>query len=462
MDKRIVQFVVALRNSGVRVSLAETIDAFKAIDQLGVKDRDIFRTTLRTTLVKDKSDLPTFDELFPLFFQGVEPPQMDNPSEDMTPEEAEMIAQALREFSEQLREMLEKLMNGEPLSKEELQALEQQLNMDDVTDLRHQKWMANRMAQAMQFPEVRQALEELMEMLMEMGMDPGRVDELRQIMQSNQQSLEDQLNQHIGQRIAENISKQERQEKADGLLNRPFEMLTEEDMRTLRQEVKRLAAALRTRLALRLKRARSGKLDVKGTLRANLKHGNVPIDLKHRDQVLKPKIVVICDLSTSMRHISELMLGFLYSIQDQISKTQAFAFIDHLEYISTYFQGNQPHEAIPEVLKLMPSGHYNTNLGYSLENFSDNYMDMVDNRTTFIVVGDGRNNYNDPQLEIFKEIARRSRATIWLNPEEMNQWGRGDSDMLKYAPLCGKVFQVNNLNQLSVAVDSLLLGGNSV
>jgi uncharacterized protein len=107
MDKRIVQFIVALRNSGVRVSLAESIDAFKAIDQLGVQDRDIFRTTLRTTLVKDKSDLPTFDELFPLFFQSVEPPAMDKPSEEMTPEEAEMIAQALREFSDQLREMLE-------------------------------------------------------------------------------------------------------------------------------------------------------------------------------------------------------------------------------------------------------------------------------------------------------------------------------------------------------------------
>jgi uncharacterized protein len=458
MDKRIVQFIVALRNSGVRVSLAETIDAFKAIDQLGVKDRDIFRTTLRTTLVKDKSDLPTFDELFPLFFQGVEPPSMENPSQEMTPEEAEMIAQALREFSEQLREMLEKLMQGQPLSKEELEALEQQLNMDEATDLRHQKWMANRMAQAMQFPEVREALEELMQMLAEMGMDPDRVDELRQIMQANQQSLEDQINQHVGQRIAENISKQERQEKADGLLNRPFEMLTEDDMRTLRQEVKRLAAALRTRLALRLKRANNGNLDVKGTLRANLKHGNVPIDLKHRDQILKPKIVVICDLSTSMRHVSELMLGFLYSVQDQVSKTHAFAFIDHLEYISTYFQGKQPHEAIPEVLKLMPSGHYNTNLGYSLENFSDTYLDMVDHRTTFIIVGDGRNNYNDPQLEIFKDIARRSRSTIWLNPEDKNQWGRGDSDMLKYAQLCGKVFQVTNLNQLSTAVDSLLLG----
>jgi uncharacterized protein len=461
MEQRIGQFIAALRNSGVRISLAETIDAFKAIDQLGVQDREVFRTMLRTTLVKDKAELPTFDKLFPLFFQGLEPPPMDHPSEDMTPEEAAMIAQALRQFSDQMRQMMERLMNGKPLSRQELEALGAQFNLDKATDLRYQKWMANRMAQALQFPEVRQALEELMQMLSEMGMDAERLEELRQMMQSNQQSMMDQINQHVGQRIAENISKQERQEKADGLLNRPFEMLTEDDMRILRQEVKRLAAALRTRLALRLKRARSGQLDVKSTLRANLKHGNVPIQLKHRDQTLKPKIVVICDLSTSMRHISELMLGFLYSIQDQMSKTHAFAFIDHLEYISSHFQGKQPHEAIPDILKLMPSGHYNTDLGYSLENFSDTYLDMVDHRTTFIVVGDGRNNYNDPQIELFRDIARRSRATIWLNPEAMNQWGRGDSDMLKYAPLCGKVFQVNNLNQLCVAVDSLLLGSSS-
>ncbi|MEN4042856.1 MAG: VWA domain-containing protein [Anaerolineaceae bacterium] len=459
MEKRIAQFVAALRNRGVRVSLAETIDAFKAIDQLGVQDRIVFQTTLRTTLVKNKADIPAFDELFALFFKGLEPPPLDNPAEDLTQEEAAMIAQALRNFSERLRQMLEKLMNGERLSQEALEALDQQFNIDRVTDPRMQKWLANRMARAMQFPEVREAIDNLLQMLIQLGMDAQRVDELRQAMYANQQSLEDQLKQHIGQRIAQNISKQERQEKSDGLVNQPFDTLTENDMRILRQEVRRLAAALRTRLALRLKRARSGQLDVKSTLRANLKHGNVPVDLKLRDRMLKPKIVILCDLSTSMRHISELMLGFLYAVQDHISKTHAFAYIDHLEYISIYFQGKQPHEAIPEILKQMPSGHYNTDLGYSLENFMSAYLNLIDNRTTFIVVGDGRNNYNDPRLKLFEDIARRSRIAIWLNPEIMHDWGQGDSDMLKYAPLCGKVFQVNNLSQLSAAVDSLLIGG---
>jgi hypothetical protein len=41
----------------------------------------------------------------------------------MTPEEAQMLADALRQFTESLRQRMERLMNGEQLSSEELEAL---------------------------------------------------------------------------------------------------------------------------------------------------------------------------------------------------------------------------------------------------------------------------------------------------------------------------------------------------
>jgi uncharacterized protein with von Willebrand factor type A (vWA) domain len=314
------------------------------------------------------------------------------------------------------------------------------------------------MEQAMKFRAVQQAMRELLEMLRQMGMDSERLEALKEMMEGNQQALKEQIRKYVGERIAENLSEEDPHNRMDGLYNRPFDSLTEEEMQLMRREVRRLAAALRTRLALRLKRARTGQFDFKGTLRTNLKHGSVPIQLKMRDHIMKPKIVVLCDLSTSMRPVSELMLSMLYAIQDQISKTHAFAYIDRLEYISSYFQEfHQPAEAVKEILKKMPSGHYNTDLGFSLDNFDSQFMDTVDYRTTFIVVGDGRNNYNDPNLKIFSNIARRSRSTIWLNPEEPSNWGRGDSDMLKYAPLCKRTFYVSNLGQLAEAIDHLLL-----
>ncbi|MCB0038492.1 MAG: VWA domain-containing protein, partial [Caldilinea sp.] len=222
------------------------------------------------------------------------------------------------------------------------------------------------------------------------------------------------------------------------------------------KEVQRLANRLRSRVSLRQKRAKSGQLDAKATIRANLKHGAVPFDIKHRNRRLKPKLVVICDISTSMRHCSELMLSLVYALQDLVTKTHAFAFIDHLEYISPDFVGATADEAIGQVLIRMPPGYYSTDLGYALENFSQSFLDTIDSRTTVIMVGDGRNNYNDPRLDIYQTMARRSRRTIWLNPEPPMLWGSGDSDMLKYAPLSDSVLVAATLGELTDAVDHML------
>ena len=457
MEERIVRFIAALRAGGVRVSLAESADAFRAVENLGVEEREAFRLSLRATLIKDVSSLPIFEELFPLFFDTADQqPAMQDSTEDMSPEEAHMLAQALRMFSEQLRRMMEKLLRGEQLSQEELEQLGQMTGLNRTDDLRYKDWMARRMMRAMRFDEVRDAMREMMELLAQMGMNKERLEQMRELIRANQQAMQEQVSQYAGQRIAENMSEQRPEEGVEELMDRPFGALSDRDMDRLRREVSKLANRLRSRIALRQKRAKTGQLDAKGTIRTNLKHGGVPMEIKHRDHRLKPKLVVICDISTSMRHCSELMLSLVHALQDLVTKTHAFAFIDHLEYISPDFVGRQAKDAISEVLVRMPPGHYSTDLGYSLENFVHNYMDTIDSRTTFIVVGDGRNNYNDPRLNIFQNMARRSRRTIWLNPEPPILWGSGDSDMPKYAPLCDNIVVAATLNELTEAIDSLL------
>ena len=458
MEERIVRFIAALRAAGVRISLAESADAFNAIDRMGIKDRETFRLSLQSTLVKNFSDQPAFEELFAIYFgSSLVPPMMDL-SEDLTPEEAHMLAEALQELNDRLRSLLEKLLEGKPLSQEELERLAGLVGLNQIDDLRYREWMVQRMKKAMHFREVQEAMEQLAKTLAEMGMDKERVDQLQKLLHANQSAQEDQMHQFAGQRIAENMSERPQDEGIDDLLKRPFNALSDHEMERLRREVQRLAAILKTRLALRQKRARSGQLDAKATIRANIKHGSVPIEIKHRERTLKPRLVVICDISTSMRFCSELMLSLLYALQDQISKTFAFAFIDHLEYISPDFEGKSANQAVGQVLDRLPSGYYNTDLGNSLMDFSKYFMDRVDSHTTFIVVGDGRNNYNDPRLDLFTTIARRSQRSIWLNPEPPFIWGSGDSDMLKYAANCDVILQVSNLSELTAAVDKLLVG----
>ena len=456
MEDRMIRFIAALRAGGVRVSLAESADAFRAVDNLGVQDRDAFRLSLRATLVKDAASLPTFEELFPLFFDQADDPPMQNLTEDMSEEEANMLAEALRQFNEHLRKMMEKLLRGEQLSQEELQQLGQMTGLNRTTDLRYKEWMARRMMRAMRFDQVKDALREMMQLLAQMGMSKERLEQMRGLLKANQQALQDQVGQYAGQRIADNMAEQRPDDAVDQLMDTPFGALSDRDMDRLRKEVAKLANRLRSRIALRQKRAKTGQLDAKATIRANLKHGGVPMEIRHRDHRLKPKLVVVCDISTSMRPCSELMLSLVHALQDLVTKTHAFAFIDHLEYISPDFVGRPAKDAIDEVLIRMPPGHYSTDLGYSLESLARDHLDALDPRTTFIMVGDARNNYNDPRLELFRNMARRSRRTIWINPEPPMLWGSGDSDMLKYAPLCDNVVVAATLGELTDAIDDLM------
>src|SRR5262245_55602845 len=71
MDAKLVEFTALLRRNGVRVSLAETMDALRALDLVGLGDRETVRAALRATAVKRALDVPTFDRLFDLYFSGM-------------------------------------------------------------------------------------------------------------------------------------------------------------------------------------------------------------------------------------------------------------------------------------------------------------------------------------------------------------------------------------------------------
>src|SRR5919202_37753 len=363
MDDRIVEFIQALRAAGVRVSLAESEDSMRAIEQLGIMDRELFKSALRTTLVKEHADFPTFEQIFPIFFQ-IGPPPMQQPG-------------------------------GNGLSEE------QQAQLDA-------------------------AMQQLMEQL--------------------------------GQKLAKQMAEEMKHDPIKDLTNRPIDQLSPREIDQLRDEVRRMAARLRTRAALRNRRHRSGSLDAKATIRHSQRYGGVPVELKFRRKRLKPKLTVICDISTSMRPHASFMLTLMYELQDIVARTRSFAFIDDMHDITADFTEKRPHVAIAEVLQRIPPGYYSTDLGASLSTFCRDHLDAVDRRTTVIMLGDGRNNYNDPRLDCIVTLKRHARRVLWFTPEDRHMWGTGDSDMFRYAPLMDQVHYVSTLRQLADAIDRMLGG----
>ena len=484
MEQRLVDFIAGLRAAGVRISIAESEDAFRAVRYVGILDRTDFQTSLRATLVKEANDRPIFDQLFPLYFGSGGPPML-NLMDDLSPEEKKLLAQALRALLEQMRQnerqggqmrqgqssnapsesqlnslmqLLQMLLRGQNLDQGSLDRLGQQAGLPYADRPYQQRWLQQRMLRQLGMQLLEKLLAQLPDLLKQLGMNKEAIDQLIQGMQANREALAEQISQQVGASIARQRAENFEAKKQDGvdLMNRPFSELSEREAQLLREQVRRLAAQLRSRAALRQKRGQSGTLDAKRTFRANLPYGGVPLELKFKTRHLKPKLLLICDVSTSMRQVVDFLLRLIYELQDQVASAHSFAFIDDLSDISQDFAENPPEVAIDLVLTRLPPGHYNTDLGHSLDTLVQRHSGVVDHRTTVIFVGDARNNYNDPRLDLMEHIQRRSKRIIWLNPEHPRQWGSGDSDMPAYLPYTHAVHRVSTLAELTTAVDRLL------
>ncbi|MFQ5436009.1 MAG: VWA domain-containing protein, partial [Anaerolineae bacterium] len=284
------------------------------------------------------------------------------------------------------------------------------------------------------------------------------IEKLLGVVEANREALAEQAARQVGLQIAQQRANRPEDFKGPDLMHKPFGALTEEEANFLRKEVQRLVAQLRSRAALRRKRGVRGKFDSKGTIRANQRYGGVPVEL-FKKKKLKPSLVLICDVSTSMRQVAEFMLRLIYELQDQVAKARSFAFNSDMQEISVTLSGNRAAEAVTAVLYNIPPGYYATDLGNSLNTFFNEWLSAVDGRSTVVIVGDGRNNYNSPRTDLIKALRRRAKRLIWFNPEAQRQWGTGDSDMWEYAPLCDSVHVVRNLAQLATAVDKLMANG---
>jgi uncharacterized protein with von Willebrand factor type A (vWA) domain len=460
MDQRIVEFIAALRAAGVRVSLAESADAFRATETIGVMQRDVFKAALSTTLIKEEPDQEVFEKLFPYYFGSGGPPLL-NPQEDLSPEDTQMLKDALRALlgdNERLQQLLKYIMEGQNPSQEELDEMGRRAGVPLSRQDYQRQWLARRMMRQLGMDrEFQELIQQLLERLREMGMSDQALRELAARIRANEGILQEQIENYVGMQIARQQAEENPREPFDApdLLHRKFQNLTEADIQELRHQVRRLAARLRSRAALRMKKGKRGTLDAKKTIRHNQRNGGVPIELKHKIHHQKPKLVLICDVSTSVRPVAEFMLRLVYELQDQIAKARPFIFIDDITDISAAFQQHRPEVAVEMVLAENPPGYYNTNLGYSLAHFVQDYLDTVDHRTTVIVLGDGRNNYLNPRLDCVEIIKKRARKMLWFNNEDPRLWGTGDSDMLEYLPLFDAVHEVSNLAQLAEAIDKL-------
>lgn len=246
----------------------------------------------------------------------------------------------------------------------------------------------------------------------------------------------------------------ERRRVPTGLDDTPFEALDATEVDEVRRAVRRLVERLRGRNEVRRRRARRGRIASGPTVRRAFRTLGVPVAPVFRARKLrKPRLVVLCDISESVRGAARFLLEFSYLAQSLFEDARSFVFVSELGETTRLFREKPIASALAEAFGgRVVSVASNSSYGRVLKSFVASHLDAVDRRTTVVVLGDGRTNYLDDGAPELARIAGRARTVLWLCPEPRAAWAQGDSAMERYAKHCAAVLEVRSASELELAL----------
>ena len=442
MDATFALLVNALRNADIRVSTAETLDAFAVLSHVGIRDKTLLRDALELTLAKTLDEKERFDETFERFFHQLafRVPAKRAMLRDVDRDE---IIETLRTTtSSDVVDTVESALDDD---RDRLAMLVQQaatrLNLGSIRTLREKSYYVDRIAEALSVRELDDYV----------GSTENADPAVRYLRQYFRQEIRD----YVDAQYRLRVDATGKRALLDAALNANLDRIPFEYQHEVRRVVEKLADRLVRDHRRRLRKATRGVLDIKKTLRRNVAYDGTMFDVRwRRHKREKTTVYVLCDVSSSVARVARFLLLFLYELTDVLPNLRAFTFSSRLGEVTDIFRSKASDEAIEDALFFWGKG--NTDYARAFIDFREICGKDLNNRAVLVVLGDGRNNYYDARPDVFKELSKRVKQVFWLTPERPDSWGEGDSEMRRYAPHCFRVATCNRLEHIERFAESLL------
>lgn len=459
------ELIWVLRREGFTVSTAQAIDVTRAVALVGLSDRDALRDAIGAVIVERRADRARFRAAFDAFFAPERAHAGDLWSRLRARGFDDRELAALRELLEAAAEQsgasfdargFTALLGSDGELDHLLLAAGIARALAPMTSALQAGYYAHQVMQQIEVPRVASALRRVRDVLREaLGEERGAAlaDALAEELERVRRRVREHVDRALAQRLAEPGEAGRRR-----LGDTPFTALSAAGLDEVRRAVRSLAERLRGAERVRRRRALHGRIDPHRTLRRSLRTGGVPFQPARRKRRRdKPRLVVLCDVSDSVRAASLFMLEFVYAAQELFAGTRSFVFVSELGETTRLFQDHPAAAALARIYGgAVVNPAHNSNYGRVLRAFEERVGRSIDRRTTIVILGDGRTNYFADEAGVVRRLRERARALLWLCPESPGTWGSGDSAMLRYAAAASRVLVARTARELEAAAREVL------
>lgn len=206
----------------------------------------------------------------------------------------------------------------------------------------------------------------------------------------------------------------------EALRSKDFSRLTSEELSDAKRFLSEMRWAVTRRRSLRMRPSNRGrKLDVRRSVRRNLRHGGELLDLAYRGRKMKRRqLVLLCDISGSMDRYTRLLLHFLHSVESSLQRVEVFVFGTRLTRITRAMRRRDPDAAIAAVASQVHDWSGGTRIGESLRTFNQIWARRILGHGAIVmIISDGWDRGNPEMLAAEMErLQRSSYRLLWLNP----------------------------------------------
>ncbi|RKH14367.1 VWA domain-containing protein [Corallococcus sp. CA053C] len=463
MDARIVEFAEVLRQNGVRVSTSEVQDALRATAEVGLEDRNLFRAVLRTTLVKRELDVDTFLRAFDFYFSGAARSfeALDESLAKQLEDEGylegdllKMVVYQMNLLAPEMSPLAQAILAGDRARLAQIfRQASLQLDLGQLESPLQTGFFTRRLLAGAGMERARSDLKSMEDELHARGLSAEGIEIVSRHVAAAMRKIEDAARAEVRRQSEARIRR-----RTDSVLEKPLHLLTQAEVDQMEAAVRTLAEKLKSRLIRKQRSHRRGSLNVRRTLRRNMPWDGIPmVPQFRRRRPERPELVVLCDVSDSVRNASRMMLLFMHTLQSLFVRVRSFVFVSDIGEVTHFFKDLDVSEAIDAATAgRTVSMSANSNYGRALADFTRDHLGSITRRTTVMIIGDGRNNYNASNAWALKDLRRKAKRLLWICPEERGNWGIGDSEMLTYEKHCHQAVVVTSVSDLSRIADQLV------
>lgn len=443
LENNIVKFIHLLRHLDIRISSAEAMDAIRAVELIDIMQPKEVKAALMSTLVKDSRSKNVFEQAFSVFFAPPEEgEQRKNKIAQMKAESAQQMQQAEADL---VYKWIEQTPAGSSSGEEKINLTAEEKKV--YTQLPEEA--KQKLLEILKKPILKNPInkpQDLIEMMVRSSLNYWKRYLLNQNLDSAPVDVAPTGDEQMDQMLLDIVQQITSEED---IMYEDMKNIPDKDIPKVRALIWRLSRQLATRISRRYRQSKKHqKLDLRRTIRSNIKYGGSLYLLKHKTKrIEKPRLLLISDVSGSMAKYCSFVLQFIYGLASVIDEIETYIFSEDVEQISCYFdRGCDFDETMADIINKSQEWGKGTDLGKALDKIMIQQRKFLNKETFVIIVSDTKTIAADKAAQKLQTMKKQVRDIVWLNTLPKKEWN--STKTIGEFKRSSRIFECNTLAHL--------------